>query len=165
MITKPSITRSRGLKILLGVTLGVAVALTLLLLFVPEKEGFTQETPGVLLRADGEVEVCTVGLRGTISTYAFDADAPICSATLLLDGQEVGEVRLTFDGDYAVPGEDGLRAAMSKEKELAALINRDGVDCLVLSPAPDEAAAQALLAQFLAECSFARRTGWEAFQP
>ncbi|MBQ6431173.1 MAG: hypothetical protein IJJ99_04790 [Oscillospiraceae bacterium] len=164
MITKPSFLRSRSLKILLGVTLGVAVALTLLLLFVPEKEGFSHEAPGVLLCADGTVTPCVVGLHGTMSTYAFDADRPICNATLLLDGQEVGEVRLTFDGSYAAAGEDGIPAVLSKEREFAALIHRDGTDCLLLSPAPEGKAAQELLARFLADVPYARRQGWEAFQ-
>ncbi len=164
MITKPSITRSRGLKILLGVLLGVAVALALLLLFVPEKEGISHEAPGVLLGADGEVKPCTVSLRGTISTYAFDADAPICKADLQIDGQEIGTLRLTFSGGYAASGEAEIPAVMTKEREIAAQIKLDGVDYLLLSPAPDEASAQALLARFLADTVFARQQGWESFQ-
>ena len=157
-------SRNRFLKIVLGITLGVAVALTLLLLFVPEKEGFRFELPGVLLYDDGEAAPCTVSLGGTIKTYAFDKDAPICTGTLYLDGQEVGEVSLTFEGEYAIPGETGVKAVMTKDQAIAAQITRDGKTCLLLAPAPDAETAQTLLARFLAESVFVRQQGWEAFQ-
>ena len=164
MIQKPSFARSRTLKLLLGVTLGVAVVLTLILLFIPEKEGRSAETQGVLLFPDGESRSCTVTLQGAVKTYAFDPNAPIYDGTLSIDGEEVGDLRLTFSGSYAEAGEAGTKAVMTQEMELAAQISVDGRDCLVLAPAPDEETAQTLLSQFLAFSYYARQQGWEAFR-
>lgn len=163
MIRKSSPARSRNLKILLGVTLGIAVALTLVLLLVPEKEARSLETRGVVLFEDGEARPCEVSLQGAMNTYAFEQDAPVYVGTLLLDGHSVGEVRLTFDGDCAAPNSGGLSAVLTKDLALAAEVTLDGRDGLVLAPAADEAEAQALLARFLADTAFARRQGWEAY--
>lgn len=163
MINKSS-ARSRFLTIALGITLGLAAVLTVILLVFPEKEGRSAEAQGVVLFEDGETRSCTVSLRGTMNTYAFDKDAPVYDGTLLIDGQQIDEVYLTFDGDYASPKSDGASAVLSKDMEVAAQIRLDGRDCLVLAPAPDEETAQKLLSQFLADTLYARRQGWEAFQ-
>ena len=163
MIRKSSPARSRNLKILLGVTLGIAVALTLVLLLVPEKVARSTETQGVALFEGGEARPCAVSLQGAMNTYAFEQDAPVYVGTLLLDGQSAGEVRLTFDGNYAAPKSGGLSAVLTKDLALAAEVTLDGRTCLVLAPAADETEAQALLARFLADTAFARRQGWEAY--
>ena len=163
MIKKPSAS-SRNLKLLLGVTLGIAAALIVLLLFVPEKEGRSFEAQGVVLRPDGESTVCTVSLQGVMKTYAFDADAPVYEGVLLVDGEQIDELRLTFSGKYASAGETGAKAVMTDEMDFAAQIRLDGTDCLVLAPAPDEDAAQTLLSRFLSKTDYARQQGWEAFQ-
>lgn len=163
MIGKPS-SRNRFLKIALGITLGLAAALTVFLTVVPEKEGRSAEAQGIALFADGETRTCTVSLRGTMNTYTFDKDAPVYDGTLLIDGQEIDRICLTFDGDYAAPKSDGAKAVLTKDLEIAAQIRLDGKDCLVLAPAPDEDAAQELLSQFLADVVYARQQGWEAFK-
>jgi len=163
MIKKQSSSFHRFLRIALGITLGLAAALTVFLLIVPEKEGRSAEAQGVLLYADGETKPCAVSLRGVMNTYAFEKDAPVYDGTLLIDGRQVDEVYLTFDGDYAAPKSDGASAVLSKDMELAAQLTLDGRDCLLLAPAPDEAAAQTLLARFLADVPFARKMAWETY--
>lgn len=155
---------NRFLKIALGITLGLAAALTVFLMVVPEKEGRSAEAQGVLLFADGETRPCAVSLRGTLNTYAFDQDAPVYDGTLLVDGAQIDEVYLIFDGDYAAPKTNGAKAVLSREMELAAQLTLDGKDCLLLAPAQDEATAQKLLARFLADTVFARREGWNSYQ-
>lgn len=163
MINKAS-SRNRFLTLALGVTLGLAAVLTVLLLVVPEKAARSVEAQGIALFGDGESRYCSVSLEGTMRTYTFDKDAPLYEGTLLVDGLAVGDLFLTFDGDYAAPKEDGVPAVLTKDLAIAAQVTLDGRDCLVLAPAPDEAAAQTLLAQFLADTVFARRCGWEAYQ-
>lgn len=167
MIAKPT-ARSRNLKILLGVTLGLAAALMVLLLFVPDKTGRSADAEGVLLYADGETRTCAVSVRGTVNTYAFEQNAPVFDGILLLDGEEIEPLYLTFAGDYAAPKSDaqahGGGAVLTKELEIAAHLLLDGRDCLLLAPAPDEAAAQALLTRILANSVFARMEGWEAYR-
>lgn len=164
MIRKPP-AGNRNLKILLGATLAVAVILTLILLFVPEKKGRSAELPGTLLYTDGESKVCTLNLQGTISTYAFHKDESVFKGTLQVDGQEVGEVHLTFDGEYYTAGtDDAIPAVMTDDLEIIAQVQLDGRDCLVLAPAPDEEFAQSLLARFLSTCAYARRQGWGTYQ-
>ncbi len=163
MIAKPRANK-RNLKILLGATLAIAAILTLILLFVPEKEGCSAEQPGVLLYPDGESASCTVRLQGDVLTYAFSKDEPIFKGSLQTDGQEVCDLRLTFDGKYYVAGEADAAAVMSNEMEIAALVRQDGKDCLLLAPAADGSLAQALLSRFLSASFYARQQGWEAFQ-
>lgn len=163
MIRKPS-AKNRNLKLLLGITLGIAAALIVLLLFVPEKEGRSSEADGIVLYPNGETAACTVTLQGALKTYTFDQDAPIYDGTLLVDGETVGEVYLIFDGNYAVPKSDGVPAVMTQDMEIAAQIQIEGSDCLVLAPAADEATAQALLSRFLTYTIYARQQGWEAFK-
>ena len=123
MIAKPT-ARSRNLKILLGVTLGLAAALMVLLLFVPDKTGRSADAEGVLLYADGETRTCAVTVRGTVNTYAFEQNAPVFDGVLLLDGEEIEPLYLTFAGDYAAPKSDaqahGGGAVLTKELEIAA---------------------------------------------
>lgn len=163
MIKKPS-NRNRFLTLTLGITLGIAAVLTLILLLVPAKEGRSAEAQGILLFESGESKSCSVSLQGTMITYTFDKDAPIYEGTLLLDGQEVDPVYLTFDGAYAAAGTEGVRAVMTQDMAIAAQITQDGAECLLLAPAPDEDTAQALLAQFLADTAYARQQGWEKYQ-
>lgn len=161
---KKSSSFNRFLRIALGITLGLAAALTVFLMVVPEKEDRSTESQGILLFQDGETKPCAVSLQGTVDTYAFDKDAPIYNGTLSVDGTQVNEVYLTFNGDYAAPKSDGASAVLSKDMEIAAQLTLDGKDCLLLAPAPDEAAAQTLLARFLAEVPFARKMAWETYQ-
>lgn len=152
------------LTLTLGITLGIAVVLTLILLFVPKQEGRSAKMPGLLLFADGKSRVCTVGLQGTMNTYTFDEDAPVYEGMLSVDGQELEPLYLTFDGTYAAAGTEGARAVMTQDMAIAAQLTLDGEVCLVLAPAPDEEAAQVLLARFLADTALARQQGWKKYQ-
>lgn len=163
MIKKAS-ARNRFLTLALGITLGLAVVLTLVLMLVPEKEDRSVETQGFLLFEDGERRACTLRVQGTLSTYAFDKDAPIFEGSFEVDGKAVDAVYLTFDGDCAAPKTEGANAVLKKDMAFAAQFAQDGRTCLLLAPAADEAAAQQLLAQFLSDSAFARRQGWEAYQ-
>lgn len=163
MIRKSS-SFHRFLKIALGITLGLAAALTVFLMVVPEKEARSAELQGLLLFQDGETAVCTVRVDGSLNTYAFEQDAPVFDGTLRMDEQAPEAVYLTFDGYYAVPKSDGARAVLTRDMELAAQLTQDGRDCLLLAPAPDAQTAQTLLARFLADVPFARKLGWETYR-